>query len=110
VIAGQLDRRLTLVRASTVEDAFGGETSSVWSAVSTFWGSRYDVSDGERARAAQVGSFLTTRFQVRFSPIASTITAKDRIECDGEVFEVTGVKLVGRRDGVEITATALKDG
>ena len=106
--AGALDRRVTLRRATETANTLN-ERVQTWADLATVWGSKTDVSDGERVRAQAIGSSITTRFQVRYSSISATLTPKDRVVCEDREYEITGVKEIGRRVGVEITATARTD-
>jgi SPP1 family predicted phage head-tail adaptor len=108
MIAGPLDRRLTLRRAAVTTNSLN-EPIQNWSDLATVWASKADVSDGERVRAQAIGSSITTRFQVRHSSITATLTPEDRVVCEGREYEITGIKEIGRRVGVEITATARTD-
>lgn len=103
--AGKLDRRLTLLRNTPATDDFGAETPD-WAEVGEVWASKQDVSDAEKVRAQQVGASITTRFQVRWSALTAGISAEDQVACEGVTYMVVGRKEIGRRDGVEITATA----
>jgi head-tail adaptor len=73
------------------------------------WGSRSDVSDGERWRASEVQAHVSARFVVRWSPFTDAITPKDRLRVDGQTFDISGRKLVGRNDRIEFTAAARAD-
>lgn len=106
--AGALDRRLRFERAVRTDDGFASAVSS-WAHLATVAGSRADISDGERWRAGEVSAQVTTRFQVRWSPLAATITPADRLICEGVTYDVSGIKQIGRRVGLEITATARAD-
>lgn len=106
--AGELDRRLTL-RRRTVEANAANEDVETFIDLATVWASKKDVSDGERVAAMQVGSEITTRFQIRWSADWSDLNPKDRCACEGREFEVVGVKEIGRREGIEITAVARTD-
>lgn len=101
--AGKLDRRVQFHRAALVDDGFTSAAS--WSALgSPVWASRRDVSDSERVASAQIAAVITTRFQVRSSVFARGITAADRLICEGETFDIVGIKQVGRLAMLEITA------
>lgn len=108
--AGALDRRVQFQRATLTDDGF--------STVETFadhggpvWAHKQDVSDGERARAGIVEAQLMTRFRVRWSAFTAALTAKDRLVCEGVVYNLTGIKEAeGRRQWLEISATARADG
>ncbi len=105
---GTLDRRAQFRRATTADD--GISQVQTWADHgSPVWASRRDVSDGERQRAAEVGAVITSRFVVRSSAFTRGLTAKDRMVCDGLTFDITGIKEIGRRDRLEITAAARPD-
>lgn len=109
--AGQLDRRITVERYSVTTNDLNEEVKA-WppgggSTVGTFWARRRDVSDGERRTEGQLGSWLESRFTLRWSTEAATITAKDRIVHDGATWSIVGAPKEipeGRRQWIEITA------
>ena len=103
--AGPLDRRITIERATATLDGFGGE-SPVWSSLVVLWASVTPISDGERFRSDERAADITTRFVVRRSNLTKTIDAKDRILFEGRMYQIYGVKEIGFRDGIEITASA----
>lgn len=106
--AGPMDRRITLERFSTTYNEFN-EPIEGWTELATRWASKEDVSDGEKLRAAQVGATITSRFRVRWDTVTSTLTAADRLTYDGDVFSIIGTKEIGRREGIEITASVPND-
>jgi head-tail adaptor len=102
------DRRIQFLRATLSDDGF--------SLVETFapYGqpipaAKKDVSDGERMRAMEVQAHITTRFQVRWSAFTAGITPKDRLFCEGRVYDISGIKELDRRRTLEITAAARAD-
>jgi SPP1 family predicted phage head-tail adaptor len=101
--AGKLDRRITLERFGMTYNEWNEPTSG-WSELGTRWASKNDISDGEKLRAAQVGASVTTRFQVRYDSMTKTLTAADRLTCEGREYAIVGIKELGRREGIEITA------
>lgn len=105
MLAGPLDRWLTLQRRTVADNALG-EEAETFIDLATVRASKSDIGDAEKVRAQQVGAEITTRFQIRWSVNWSDLTSKDRVSCDGREYEVVGVKEIGRRDGVEITACA----
>lgn len=100
--AGKLDRRITVERATITTDAAGGEVQD-WTAIATVWAEVLPISDGERWRASEVAAHVTTRFRIRWG---LGVTVEDRIVYEGRVYEIVGVKEIGRREGQEITAAA----
>ena len=106
--AGSLDRWLTLQRRVVTTNALNEDDESFVD-LARVRASKKDLSDGERVRAQQVGAEITTRFQIRWSVNWSGLNSKDRCECEGREYEVVGVKEIGRREGIEITANARTD-
>lgn len=110
--AGALDHRLQFLRAGSsvgvVDD--GLQAVETWAAHGLpVWGSRRDISDGERWAAGQVQADVTTRFVIRQSAFSRGLTPKDRLTCGGVTFEVSGIKEIGRV-WLEITAARRADG
>lgn len=107
--AGKLDRRITLQRATTAQDETGQEVQT-WSDLATVWASRRDVSDAERVAAAEVAASITTRFQIRWGTSWADLNPREhRVALDGRIYDISGVKEIGRREGLEITAAARRD-
>lgn len=104
IAAGTLDRRLQVMRAALVDDGYA-RIEQFQAYGQPIRAARRDVSDGERIRAEQVGSTITTRFIVRRNSFTLTLTVKDRLICDGAEFAITGIKELGR-EGFELTASA----
>lgn len=105
--SGARDRRITLQRRGGLVDAFGHEVES-WADLGMVWAERLDISDGERWRAAGVAAAISTRFRVLRSAVTAGLTPKDRIASEGMVFDIQGIKQIGRQ-GFEITANARAD-
>ncbi len=106
---GDMDRRIQFQRA-VLRDSPLGRAEDFAPHGTPVWGSRRDVTDVERARAAEVQASVTTRFVVRWSAFAADLTPKDRLTCDGREYDITGIREVGaRRTFLEITASARAD-
>ena len=106
--AGKLDRRITLQRASTTKNGFN-EDVEAWGDIATVWASATPVSDAERVRAQQVGAVISMRFQIRFSTAVADLSPTDRLSYNGKTYNITAVKELGRREGLEITAATRSD-
>ncbi len=102
---GAMDRRITIERKYITTGDFNEEVI-VWAPVATVWAKKLDVSDGERLRAREVAADITTRFQVRWSQAVRYVDAEHRLKYDGLIYDIFGVKEIGRREGLEISATA----
>lgn len=108
MFSGPLDRRITIQRATTSADAYN-EPIETWATLATVWAMKRDASDSERQRASETSAEITTRFQIRYSSTVAEINPKDRISYDGKTYDIWGVKEIGRREGLEISATARAD-
>lgn len=108
--AGSLDRRVVFWRARTETDDLN-EDVPVWYPLTPagVYASRRDVSDGERVAAQAVGAVIGSRFQTRYSSRLAALTPADRLTCEGRTFDIVGVKSLGRREGLEISAVASAD-
>lgn len=106
--AGKLDRRLTLQRYGITYNE-DNEPVEGFADLATVWASVQYASDGERVRAAEVGATITIRFQIRYSSTVASVNPKDRVVYDGKVFDISAVKELGRREGLEISAAAAAD-
>jgi SPP1 family predicted phage head-tail adaptor len=100
--AGRLDRRISIDRALVTTDGAGGEVHD-WYTHKSVWAEVLPISDGERWKAAEVAASVTTRFRIRWG---ADVLVTDRITHEGDVYEIVGVKEIGRREGQEITASA----
>lgn len=103
--AGALDRRLDVLRAAMVDDGFTN-APGLPTVIGTVWAAKRDISDGERFKDGAVNAAITTRFQVRYSPFAASIRTSDTLQCEGRAYGIAGIKEIGRREGLEITARA----
>lgn len=103
VSTGDLDRFVTIMAALSVDDGFSTEPGAPVE-VGQRWMGRTDASDGERMRAESFGAKITSRFVCRYDSLTATIRPETHsLLCDGLTYNVTGVKEIGRRAGLEIT-------
>jgi SPP1 family predicted phage head-tail adaptor len=106
---GALDRLVQFRRLSLSQGPFG--QVEAWADHGLpHPAAKRDVSDAERQRAGEVQAHVTTRFQVRWSPVTAGITPKDRLVCEGRTYDITGIKeMDGRRQWLELTCAARVD-
>ncbi|MDF1606958.1 phage head closure protein [Hoeflea sp. YIM 152468] len=102
--AGKLDRRIVIERATVTYNALN-EPVKTWAAYARIWAARKDVSDGEKLAGGQVGASLSSRFTVRSSSESRAIKPSDRVNHDGGIWSIFGIKETadGRRRYLEIT-------
>jgi SPP1 family predicted phage head-tail adaptor len=104
-----LDRVIQFQRATLVDDGLG--QAQVWADHGLPHPvEKRDISDGERWRAGEVQAHVTTRFKIRWSPFTADISPRDRLVCEGVVYDIVGIKEIdGRRRWLEMTAAARID-
>lgn len=103
--AGDLDRRVIIQRAATTTDDYN-EPVQEWQTLVSVRAAKLEISDGERFRAGEVYSDKAVRFKVRWQKALERLDTSDRVIFEDRVYDIVAVKEIGRRDGIEITATA----
>lgn len=103
--AGKLDRRITIQRQLTEQNSHGEEIVT-WQDVGTVFAQKIDNRGDERYASHQFIGDADTRFRVRWSHRSLQTTTKHRIWFDGRAFDITAVREIGRREGVEIDCVA----
>lgn len=103
--AGQMDRRITLRRATYTQDAVG-ESIATWATLASVAAQFIPVSDGDMLRGDEVSADMLSRFRIRWSRVTSSVDPKDRLIFETREYQIHGVKEIGRRDFLEITASA----
>ena len=104
------DRQIILLQAVTEENEAGEEIPASWEIYARPWAAYQPVSDGERLRAAAVEQRADARFQVLWMPRLAAVNGAFRLRFDGADWRITGVKEIGFREGLEITAWRLQRG
>lgn len=105
----RFDRKILLQRFTSTRHAGAGEEVKVWGDLASVWASKRDVSDSERVASAEVSAAITTRFQIRWDSSWASVNPKDRVVYDDRIYGIVGVKELGRREGLEISAIARAD-
>ena len=107
---GQLDRRITIQRATTTLNEFN-EPIETWSDYATVSAKRSDVSATESYRAQEVGAEITARFIIRWSTQVADVDPRYRLSIKGKIYNITRVSepLDMRNHWREIHAVARAD-
>ncbi|MDB6177933.1 head-tail adaptor protein [Paracoccus sp. Z330] len=100
------DRRIQFLRAQMIDDGFQSRPGDYTPFGSRLWAAKSEISDGEKFSAGTIVPNLQSRFTVRWSRLSASIEHTDRIEAEGRVYAIVGIKEVGRRAAREFT-TAL---
>ena len=99
MMSGRLDRKIIIQQQTTTKNAYG-ETIISWSDLTPMWAEVKQQSAREAWEAGKV-SEIEMMFRIRYrSDIDNTM----RIVYDGVNYDITGVRELGRRDGLEIQA------
>lgn len=106
--AGDLDRRMTIQRATTTLNEFN-EPIETWGDLATVWAKRRDASATESYRAQEVGAQITARFTIRWSSVVASVNPRDRLSYDGRLYNITAMRDIGRNQWREIDAVARAD-
>lgn len=107
--AGDLDRRVHFLRAGVIDDGYQTRPGPYEPHGGPVWAARQFVRDAERYAASTVGVDAVARFTVRYSSFTAGITHKDRLTCEGRTYGIVGIKELGRRVGIEITASEVRE-
>ncbi|WP_109466357.1 phage head closure protein [Albibacillus kandeliae] len=103
----RLDRRIVFLRAVVEENEAGELEALAWDEFASARASYEPVSDGERLRAAAVEQKTDARFRVRWTSRLAMVTGEFRFRFDGSDWRITGIKEIGRRQFLEISAWRL---
>lgn len=101
--AGELDRRITILRPGAATHNGWELVPGAMTPVATVWARRRDISDGERTRGNIDSALVVARFVIRWR---ADIDHACAIDHDGLHFQVVAVKELGRREWLELTASA----
>jgi SPP1 family predicted phage head-tail adaptor len=103
--AGRLDRRIT-IQSQQITQSPSGEEVVVWTPLATVWAEKVENDGRERFADRQlVGDHIAT-FRFRWSQATKPITDEHKILFDGRQFDVTDVREIERRVGIEVDAAA----
>jgi SPP1 family predicted phage head-tail adaptor len=100
---GQLDREIKLLAYTETHGPSGGviRTEVV---IANLWAKVVQISGYERYASDRVIGSRGARFTIWFR---NDITLKHKIEYDGQKYDVTGIKEIGRHDALEISAEVM---
>jgi SPP1 family predicted phage head-tail adaptor len=103
--AGRLDRRIT-IQGQSIAHSDSGQEEITWSDVATVWAEKREDRGDERFATRQIVGHGVTVFRIRWSAAVAAVTSEHRIVFDGRAFNITAVREIGRREGIEIDAYA----
>lgn len=101
--------RLQFHRAERLDDGYQERLGPYTPFGSAVWAQQQVIRDAERYAAGTVGVEAVARFVVRYSAFTVGITHDDRLLCDGRTYAIAGIKEIGFRKGLEITASMVRE-
>lgn len=99
---GRLDRRITIQRVTRAADSYG-ELIETWADLATVWASKQDIRGSEFLAAKQTVASIDAKFKIRY---LSGLKPTDRIYYDDKYYDIAGIIELGRKDALEIMASA----
>jgi SPP1 family predicted phage head-tail adaptor len=101
--AGELDRRIS-IEDRFVTNSDSGEEIITWLPLITVWAKKVEAKGSERFAGQELFGAAVKTFHIRWSLLSSTITTKHKLIHDGRTYDITDVREIGRREGLEIDA------
>lgn len=99
---GRLDRRIIILQRSTGTDDWNQNQDS-YVQLAQVWAEVRDAGAKEREEADQRVTVNPKIFTIRYR---SDVTTKHRISYDSDIYHITGITEIGRKEGQRITAVA----
>jgi SPP1 family predicted phage head-tail adaptor len=102
---GRLDRTITLQRSTSTRST-SGEMVDSWSTVAIVPAQKIEARGDERFSGEQMVGSVNRSFRIRWSNDVKGITAQWRLVFEGVTHEISAVREIGRRIGIEIDCFA----
>jgi head-tail adaptor len=97
--------RVTILARTQAGSNELGEPVYEFAALRTAWAEKISRSEDEPFGDDQTHVRRLVTFRMWWAP---DLTEVDRLECDGETFEITGIRELGFREGTEVAARLLR--
>ncbi len=111
--AGPLDRKVIILKAGPVTDAYGDEVQG-YTALNPVAASKRPAPGSERLASGEAAADAPIVFKIRwresFDPDSPTgLNPKDRLQHGGRTYDIKSVIEIGCREGIEIAAVTGAD-
>ena len=103
--AGRMDKRIIIQQVTETQDGYGDPADS-WAAFKTVWAEVIFKPGREYFNGATDIATAPAIFRIRY---LSGVTRKMRISYDSETYDILSITEIGRKEGLEIVASALVD-
>jgi len=100
--AGEKNRQIIIESLSVARGSFN-EVAETWSTYATCWAKKEDIGGRERFQAARELAVREARFYVWWR--SGLTEGTYRINEGGTIWDITGIREIGWREEIEITAT-----
>jgi len=98
--AGALNR-LIAIEKNTPTRAASGAPVEAWSSFASVWANKRDIGAAEGFTAGRDLARVVSEFTIRY---LADVTTAMRISYDGDLYDIEGVREIGRRVGLTIVA------
>lgn len=98
--AGRLDRRIIIEQNTPTLNSHGDEVDS-WATLATVWAEFVPLRGAEKFQSEQTLAQADYRFRIRHR---TDVTPKERIKLNGDIYDITAVLEIRRKQGTEILA------
>ena len=99
--SGKLDRRVTIMRSGTpVDDGYTTQPGGL-TTYATRWAAWKPATRGEQFENAMNKGKAGGFFHLRSDSLTRAILPTDKLEYNGQIYDILGVSELGRNDGVE---------
>ncbi|WP_052257580.1 head-tail adaptor protein [Leisingera sp. ANG-DT] len=99
-----LDRKVIFLERGPGKNNLGEKKRDVWQELFLVQAGFEPVSDTERWQAGAVEQKADARFTVGYTARTAAITGENRLRFEGSDWQISGVKVIGRRRWLEFTA------
>lgn len=103
MLSGKMDRRISLEKPILGKDS-RGQARYTYGTPITLWAQIKPVSDGEKYGSGDVKAYATHRFWIRYHIAVADLDPRWKLTYDGVVYDISGVKEIGRQEALEISA------
>lgn len=108
MLAGKLDRRITLTRYGITYNS-DNEPQEAWTTLATVSASWRRATARETLAGAEVSAAASDIFETHYVPTLAGLNPKDQLVYQGNVYNITAVDEIGRREGLRIAASRRAD-
>ena len=103
---GKMDRRIVIERATLTTNTYG-ERAESWGTLATVWAEiSYKFGSGtESIQSDQILTKQPVSFIIRYSTTTSGVIPTDRVNYDGNYYQIEALQEIGRAEGLRIVTT-----